>query len=769
MASQSDAVYSSSSLPSQPLSPWAQRFKYNAGSRWPLIQDDEIHSGLAPEQPKLHPKYYADEPDSRERLAEPTTLQQDTVFLSERFQRTYLKGLESWQAGPLMRYVWFSDSTGLLSGGHQAADYENVQGGAAGERKIDVALKVFNKERIQVDESKWFTFLRKDRWFDLVKREPILGGSNWSVDNPKVWDVLSISLELLDRMLKAMIADKHVMIETILFGLITDWDQASDLPIPFQGAHVLLSRIRSKSVCYSSNVPCALDYVDQYFNQDDWTARLETLMATQEYSFIDRFDQDSTTWGVTVHSLHAFILTDVAPLKNLIHGDITLSERCMLHFIVATTILHEMFHALHKYRKIDTSWPENLPPINWFKQPNYGEPLVDFDATNEMGFAAEQRIFGGQLILGPLRVMDLPLGVYREQWPNPILGPGEEVDENHPSWQKGAKLSNQRVTALYASRLLSTQFWETPFIPNKSENHFHFTNLFQTESLYCGEAFWQSYRATALTQQLPPSLLPGDVETIVAWHDRYVAWFALRDGWYNRDLVVWGTTPWSAHQHRQSILAFGRAFARKDEVECATVAVHFIQSIRWEMGKNFYLSKMPPKDQDHQPWIFHTIGLLMAAAIPIRQSEASNPREFPQHIAKWQPSQAAEAARNPSKKKLTFPARPVDDRRVGRSELWDPMDSEDEIFDFGHEDYLGLAESVIKHLADSGVEVSAPWLREITKTLEDLRQQRRDPGMPTQDLGTWAASWDFVIPAYNNTISKFINGSWAVQMVSRSF
>ncbi|KAI1292733.1 hypothetical protein F5Y03DRAFT_400285 [Xylaria venustula] len=725
MASPSVPENNLGTLPSRPLSPWAQRFKYNIGSRWSLIEDDEIHSGLAPELPRLHPKYYADDPDSQEKIVEPTTLQQDTLFLSETFQRTYLKGLETWQVGPLMRYVWFSDDTGLLSGGHLAADYESVQGGAAVGSEVDAALIIFNRERIQVDESKWFTFLRKDRWFDLVKPEPILGGSNWSVDNPKVWDVLSISLELLDRMLKAMIADKHVMMETILFGLLADWDQASNTPEPFEGAHVLLSRLWFKSTCISSNEPCALDFIDQHCSQDDWTARLEMLMTTQEFSFIDRFDQDDTTWGVTVHNLNAFIVADVAPLKNLISGDITLSERCMLHFIVATTILHEMFHALQKYRKLDNTWPENFPSINWLKDPILSEPLVDFDATNEMGFAAEQRIFGGQLMLG--------------------------------------------LTALYASRLLSTEFWETPHIPNKSDNHFHFTSLFEQETVYAANRFWQTYNPATLTHQMPPSMLPGDVETIQAWHDRYLAWFMLREDWYNRDVLIWTDTPWASFKHRQSILSFGRAFARKDEVECATLAVNFTKSIAWEMGKNYYVSKMPPNVRDHGPWIFHVMGLLMAAAIPIRNIGISNAREFPAHIASWVPSVAARTARNPLKKKLTFAARPVDERQVEVSEFWDPMNREDDdILDFRHEDYLDLADAVIKHLADSGVEVPAPWLREITRTVEDLREQRTDPTRCTQDPGSWAASWDFVIPAYNNTTSKFINGSWAVQMVPRS-
>ncbi len=222
MASRSSPAYSP--LPTRPLSPWAQRYQYNTGGRHPLIEDEEIHSGIAPELPRLHPKYYADAP-SRDTL-NPTKLQLDTLFLTEAFQRNYFRGLESWQNATFMRYVWFSNQSGILSGGHREADYgpvdgsmavdpTNITGSLVNEKKEDIALKIFHSERIQVDETKWFTFLKKDRWYDTVKPVPVLGGANWSVDNPKVWEVLSISLELVDRILKALLADRHVMLVAI--------------------------------------------------------------------------------------------------------------------------------------------------------------------------------------------------------------------------------------------------------------------------------------------------------------------------------------------------------------------------------------------------------------------------------------------------------------------------------------------------------------------------------------------------------------------------
>lgn len=239
------------------------------------MDDIQHHSGFAPEQPRLHPKYYADEPPPADSAR--TALQLDHLFASEKFQRTYLRGLHSWMNGPIMRYVWFSQTLGLLPGGHQADEYGPISPGDAVrlaslinppdpmnrapgtgpafneilERRVNLinspervnrasganpplpgkpangaypvidvmnetreglVLKIFHAERIQVDESKWFSFLKRDRWLEWEKPEPLLDGGHWSVDNPKVWEILGISIELLDRILKALIADKHVML-----------------------------------------------------------------------------------------------------------------------------------------------------------------------------------------------------------------------------------------------------------------------------------------------------------------------------------------------------------------------------------------------------------------------------------------------------------------------------------------------------------------------------------------------------------------------------
>lgn len=58
----------------------------------------------------------------------------------------------------------------------------------------------------------WFNFLHKNRWYDLVSVSDSDGTPDngpMSVDNPPVWDNLRGSIDLVDRLLKALIVDRH--------------------------------------------------------------------------------------------------------------------------------------------------------------------------------------------------------------------------------------------------------------------------------------------------------------------------------------------------------------------------------------------------------------------------------------------------------------------------------------------------------------------------------------------------------------------------------
>jgi hypothetical protein len=161
------------------------------------------HSGLAIEFPRLDPKFYHDPvPDARKFERPSNGVELDRLFSSEYYQRKYLHGTRSWQGVLINR--WLGPSPfGLLSGGHTSTD------------DVDFLRAMVERDQIKVDETKWFRFLQKNRWYDLVEDEnhptvPAPRGGPWSVDNPTVWNELSVCLELADRILKALVSDRHV-------------------------------------------------------------------------------------------------------------------------------------------------------------------------------------------------------------------------------------------------------------------------------------------------------------------------------------------------------------------------------------------------------------------------------------------------------------------------------------------------------------------------------------------------------------------------------
>ncbi|KAI0143752.1 hypothetical protein GGR57DRAFT_518230, partial [Xylariaceae sp. FL1272] len=180
------------------LSPWLERFEVEPITR------RENHSGLAPEFPRVNDPLYYDVLPTPGSFAAPKNFSEaDSVFYLEEQQMRYHYGLKTWQAGALNHYVRFSPQLEYMSGGHRPTD----QGNAAD----DMFDKVWDQHIIRVSEEDWFPFFRRDRWYDWIDDTEDASskerGMTWSVDNPKYWHVLRVSIELADRMLKALLRD----------------------------------------------------------------------------------------------------------------------------------------------------------------------------------------------------------------------------------------------------------------------------------------------------------------------------------------------------------------------------------------------------------------------------------------------------------------------------------------------------------------------------------------------------------------------------------
>ncbi|KAI0548382.1 hypothetical protein F4679DRAFT_596816 [Xylaria curta] len=770
----------------RPSSPWAQRFGHGQDERNPFINDAVHHSGFAPKLPPLHPKYYADKPPQDDSAR--TASELDYVFASETFQFRHLRGCYSWMVGPLMRYVCFSERTGLISGGHRAADKDPVDPKDAAavmklinppapdstdsanpvnpaenvvtETQEDLALKIFHSERIQVDESKWFDFLKKDRWLDWEEPQILFNGSNWSVDNPQVWEVLSISIELLDRVIKALVADKHVVLETVLYGVDIPWESLNKSPPPFKNAHFLFSLEYMRDLSNAWKVPCRYDFIDQ-FTPGEYSSRLEHLLSDQTWSFVQNYQNDDSTWGVTLLTLGNLIAIDVGDIRKLITGDITIAERCLIQCNLMATMLHELFHSLFQCRRVDQTWPANLPPINCVKNIGFTEPFLGGDSAAEMGYAAEQRVFGGQMVLGPKLCDDLPLGAYTMDWPGPQQGaPGEDIDEDGAAFQAGRIVHITRVPALFSSKMLSAEFWNDATIPRKSDDYFHRNRLFTSDTKSHGRDYPLNYAEARLHNFGKTS---GERQMITAWMDRKRDWDQRRAGWFEQTLREWRRTPWSDIRNRQMILKFSRAFAYKNHIECRYIARKIHSWVNYSEDQDMYIQDLPPHKQNDN-WVFHAVGLLMLAALPIQNDKI---RLDTKYFRTWRFLPREGTTERLKIIRENHRTEPWDDRVIPPSVLYDPLGRPGEIKDakyFCQEDYLDVLGRLIDYFARNDVAVSHPWLRQILDTAEDLRRQRRDDGPDgARSKTSWVKYWRFLIPEYNTSVARFQYGRWTVQ------
>ncbi|KAI1333153.1 hypothetical protein F5Y16DRAFT_4889 [Xylariaceae sp. FL0255] len=211
--------------PGLPSSPWASRF---GDVSHHYEENGVVHSALAPAFPRIDdPKYYAiDNPTyyttpGINYRQPPGNKELDKVFWHEETQKSQLWGLETWEAAVLNKRLHFGDDIGPVSSGHTPWDRDRIG---------NQTFECYARWGLQVDESKWLPFLRKERWFDYVETPPggrrERAGKLWSVDDPAIWDTLKPVLELTNRMLEALIKIKMrgYCICTIFIDLLSDKD-----------------------------------------------------------------------------------------------------------------------------------------------------------------------------------------------------------------------------------------------------------------------------------------------------------------------------------------------------------------------------------------------------------------------------------------------------------------------------------------------------------------------------------------------------------------
>jgi hypothetical protein len=136
-------------------------------------------------------------------LPRPTPRELDRLFCGERTQQFLLGGVKSWQLSVLHTEPYRYGPTGK--------DLPTWFKDPAWDR--------YYQDRVVPKEDEWFPFFARGRWFDLRTsacdsiKNPFPEMRNhpndwWTVDNDVIWDQLSVSIEIANRILQQLIKEQ---------------------------------------------------------------------------------------------------------------------------------------------------------------------------------------------------------------------------------------------------------------------------------------------------------------------------------------------------------------------------------------------------------------------------------------------------------------------------------------------------------------------------------------------------------------------------------
>ncbi|KAI1267717.1 hypothetical protein F5Y18DRAFT_424852 [Xylariaceae sp. FL1019] len=750
------------SVPSE-LTPWATRFPTQLESDerpvWALTLDGWQHSGLAYEYPLKDPKFYNDE--SEPEPGDNPMVGDDLIqfFTSEHLQEEALNGLTTAQVTSLSRWAWHSQTAGLISGGHvpiQAKGGRNQKKLQAEARKI--VDEIFQSERLTVDESSWFPFFQKERWYDPDEEEsyPYFDDGHWSVDNPQLWDVISLSTELANRMLNALIDDGKNILETILFGRIDYWRNFEELGgrPPEDDSLVLLSSAmegRASQPASETRMPVGKQYI---------RARLGECTQNTWWSFMGTRDLHVEPAAETVVNgaqTHRFIVINISPVDLLMNKDLTLAERCHLHFFLAQTMVHELMHAIIFQRMANTKDPWNKLEMEDRKRiDELIEPFIDFDHLAEIGAASESRIFDGRVPSNQTGYNVIPLAHSGEVWPFPTAT--GFLNQSHDIFRDGSTLTIEHFAAIQTARLLTEDFWTGGVAPKrKSDNNWHRYPIFSSSSTiskaprYGGRPpVWGS---VTVDRSVIKNWQAGDAESVRAWHQRRRYLELCRRGWYVEEKALWISTPWSyPARHLSQLDIFRKALTTKDEAVGALAAEQLTTLLPWKDEVQFRNGLPTQNSLRNHDWIFFVLGILMYAVMPIRTKGTDTQAEDPEELFISLVPRKGTAHGGPKRFERAsedFNA-PPDYRKA--NPFFDPFNNGQEHNPPSHEHYLDLADRILIGIKNTRGLVSRPWYNEILQVARDVREDRQQlrEKHPDSHQSKWSSAWSFEIPRYED-------------------
>ncbi|TGJ78984.1 hypothetical protein E0Z10_g9789 [Xylaria hypoxylon] len=688
-----------------PKSPWAERFTVQEESRDVLTWDNLKHSGYAPEIPRVNnPIHYLNISDLIDQLAPnavPSDGELDKLLRTEDYQNDKLRGI-------VRVFLWRAYATDVGDAAKAIGD-------------------IYNLTKLRVDETRWFGFFRKDRWYDWIQTSPPAkaGGLLWSVDDPNVWRELSMCLELADRALKALIEDKNdhamlnfprqfrnsycllmgygtVQLQTILYGRIEKWEDVvprrdGDDPPP-SDARVLLSLYAEEILAKVKGEPCQFNYVAG-ISKSQWRQRLEEILTT--YKWI---------------------------IHELCHGIIGARDQNNIPGEVRPNIERAAEPTLMVFAKLATPWSKNF--------------------------------FGGSTTVFPL-LADIPIAVLSYEVPSALY-------MNHPSipgdWQKDdAEINSTYTPASWTSRLLSEAFWNDPAVPQKSADYFHRPFIFSNSTRWGGgPQAWGAVEPDPDDHTLA-TMTNQDKQVLETWNERHQIWIGIREVWYDEERYKWENSPWAQIEWRIKIDLFAAAFAKRDEVACAQIATELVHRINWSEDRNTYIRYLPKNDRDLSPWwVLHCIGLLMMASIPIRDHPNLERSQMIETNWTYSAAPSLEAAAAGERYAVRFVmegTQPKDEHGVNRSEYFDQVnETGQKVNDITQYDYLGLTCGVVNEVARYAP-MYAVWVGSIMEAQIALREDRVSiqRNYLAAHSTRWASNWVYKIPKYNQRVIRVVN------------
>ncbi|KAJ3555246.1 hypothetical protein NPX13_g10394 [Xylaria arbuscula] len=543
----------------------------------PLVQGTE-HSGIALLCPTKGPKFYLERAVGDVLSHRPSDgIELNRFYTSEAFQKKLLHGAETWQLATLNKHLFISSELPLFPGGHRASDDPTL------------FLEAFAANRMAANPDEWFNFLHKSRWYDLASSSTLDGSSDnetMSVDHPGVWDNLRGSIDLLDKILKALIVDRHNGFEGMLYGRISHWvDVSQYTPIrpPHDIALVLFTPEMERKIAIMEKGTPYRNELYGLMEEQRITAmaqRLTHLLQLHTWSFAP-MDVGSgiTKRAYPENNWSSLTVVSKEAVQELLGDDITLAERFIIQFDLTTTLLHEIMHAIISVRTNEAGIDYKLP-----------EPLIDFDPIAEIGEAMEKRIFGGRYIMTPS--LGVPLGTVLHEWPT--LGTGGMINGKDPFWRKKAEDIKQLFSVLYISKLFSAEFWDNIYAPGKTATRFWQSTLFKNYQLdeankrnWDGEerAVAEAYRATRYER------------------DRY------QDEALAKYQEAWRHTPWGVCNW-EFLTSFTKNF-KNDEYACY-VACSQTRMCDWFSVERF-ITSMPRSDGLLSNWVPFSVGMCTTA------------------------------------------------------------------------------------------------------------------------------------------------------------